>query len=124
MANSVARNGKLRTTRSTDHTWDLDAGEQLLKTVLVDVTGGGSVLWVVSIVMRSDLRLAAQAPGAAKVCEALGYDIGHLQAGQDVLIVIVRVVVVPLVALGMDKHCHIVQVIVVLDDVPFERNVR
>jgi hypothetical protein len=66
---------------------------------------------------RVDLARAAEKPGAADVHVALFLEVWELEVAEHRDAIVVRVVVVPLVSLGVDKEDGFREIIVIVDDI-------
>lgn len=108
-------NAELGATRCTNFPRHLDAREQLHEPRF-EVFAGVDV-FAVGVGVRPDLRRTSQDPGATEIHVALVMEVAGLDSSQHGDAVVVGVVVVPLVALGVDEEHPIGETVVVVDDI-------
>lgn len=115
LPNLVLRRSKLRTAAYTNSRWHFFTREQALKGLLVLSTRmhGLSVFALFS--QRLDLVWAAEGPGAADVDVAFFLEVRQLEVAQHGETVVVGVIVVPLVAVGVDEEDVVGEGCVVVD---------
>ena len=109
---------KLGATRDAHLLRDLSAREQLHEPGLEVITRM-NVFAVVRRV-RADLDWTAQNPGTAEIHIATLLEVRNLKAPYHWHTVVVGVVVVPLVALGVDKENIVGEVVIIINYVPVD----
>lgn len=113
--NLRARHRELGTARHAHFLGHLDAGEKLHEAGF-EVFARVHIL-AVGIRVGSDFRGASEGPGAAEIHIALFQEVGDLEVAQHGDTVVVGVVVVPLVAQGVDEEHDFGEPVVVVDDI-------
>ena len=107
--------GKLRTAAHANRTGDLQLRKQMLKRLFIVTTSMHSLPVLALFLKRLDLVGAAQRPRAADVDVSFFLEVGQLEVSQHRNTVVVGVVVMPLVAVGMDEKYIVRKGIVVVN---------
>lgn len=117
--NLVACKRKLRAAANGDEVrHDGILAKDFLERLVVAVARVALLLQLAVILfVRLDFFGAPHLPGAAQVDVALFLEIGQLEVAEDRQAVVVGVVVVPLVALGMQEENVVGQIVVIVNEV-------